>query len=172
MTQRIATDKFVELTYRLTDRDTGRELGGIDYALGYVHGRNDNLAPEVLKELEGRKAGDEISVEVDCTRIFGPRDEGLVFTDRIENVPEEYRKVGTRIVMENDKGEAREFIVTHMDDESLTVDGNNPLCGRTVIFTLKVLDVRDATAEEIEAGGPVVQEPQLDGLKKAPVDQS
>ena len=46
--------------------------------------------------------------------------------------------------MENDKGQTRSFIVTRMDDETLTVDGNNPLCGREVVFTLEILTVRDA----------------------------
>ncbi|MXE21419.1 peptidylprolyl isomerase, partial [Escherichia coli] len=93
----------------------------------------------VHKELENKSAGDLIEVTLDGNRIFGPRDESLVFTDRIENVPEEYRQIGTSILMENDKGQTRSFIVTRMDDETLTVDGNNPLCGREVVFTLEIL---------------------------------
>ena len=46
--------------------------------------------------------------------------------ERIENVPEEYRQVGTSILMENDAGQTRSFLVTRLDDETLTVDGNNP----------------------------------------------
>ena len=88
---------------------------------------------------------DVIEVAIDGNQIFGPRDESLVFSDHIENVPEEYRQVGTSILMENDKGQTRSFIVTWMDDEKLTVDGNNPLCGREVVFTLEILTVRDAT---------------------------
>ena len=91
---------------------------------------------------------------IDGNAIYGPRDESLVFTDRIENVPEEFRKVGTSILMENDAGQTRSFLVTRMDDETLTVDGNNPLCGREVVFILEVLTVRDATDEEMQAGGP------------------
>jgi FKBP-type peptidyl-prolyl cis-trans isomerase SlyD len=79
-----------------------------------------------------------------------------VVTDRIENVPEAYRQIGTCILMENDQGRARSFLVTRMDDETLTVDGNNPLCGREVVFTLEVLSVRDATDQETSAGGAIV----------------
>ena len=57
--------------------------------------------------------------------------------------------------MENDKGQTRSFLVTRMDDETLTVDGNNPLCGREVVFTLEILTVRDATDEEMKAGGAI-----------------
>ena len=43
----------------------------------------------------------------------------------------------TSFVEKNDKGQTRSFLVTRMDDETLTVDGNNPLCGRQVVFTLE-----------------------------------
>ncbi len=152
----IQDGKFVELTYQVTDRKSGRVLTRVEFPLGYVHGHNEILAPSVHKELEGKSAGDVIEVPIDGNRIFGPRDESLVVTDRIENVPEEYRQIGTSILMENDKGQTRSFLVTRMDDETLTVDGNNPLCGREVVFTLEILTVRDATDEETRAGGAIV----------------
>ena len=49
-----------------------------------------------------------------------------------------------------------------MDDQTLTVDGNNPLCGREVIFTLEVLSVREPTDEEMQAGGTVERGPNID----------
>ena len=119
-------------------------------------------ATQVTAELEGRAEGDVIEISIDGNLIFGARDEALVFTDRIENVPEEFREVGTKILMENEKGEPKEFIVTRMDDETLTVDGNNPLCGRDLVFKLEILTVRDATDEEIEAGTKVVDGPDID----------
>src|SRR5678815_326279 len=148
----IRDGKFVELTYRVTDKKSGHILTRVDFPLGYVHGHNEILAPSVHKELEGKSVGDVIEVPIDGNQIFGPRDESLVFTDRIENVPEAYRKIGTSILMENGQGQTRSFLVTRMDDETLTVDGNNPLCGRKVVFTLEILTVRDATAEETRAG--------------------
>ena len=57
--------------------------------------------------------------------------------DRIENVPEEYREVGTAILMENDKGQTKTFLVTRVDRRTVTIDGNNPLCEREVIFRLE-----------------------------------
>jgi len=158
----IQDGKFVELTYKVTDRKSGHVLTAVEFPLGYVHGHNEILAPSVHRELEGKSAGDVIEVPIDGNQIFGPRDESLVFTDSIENVPEEYRKVGTSILMENDKGQTRSFLVTHIDDETLTVDGNNPLCGRAVVFTLEILTVRDATDEEARAGGAIVAGANID----------
>jgi FKBP-type peptidyl-prolyl cis-trans isomerase SlyD len=151
----IRDGKFVELTYKVTDRKSGHVLTSVEFPLGYVHGHNEILAPSVHRELEGKSAGDVIEVAIDGNQIFGPRDESLVFSDALENVPEEYRQVGTSILMENDNGQTRSFLVTHMDDERLTVDGNNPLCGREVVFILEILTVRDATDAETKAGGSV-----------------
>jgi len=161
MSDTIRDGMFVELTYKVTDRKSGDVLSCVEFPLSYVHGHNEILAPSVHEELEGKSAGDVIEVPIDGSRLFGPRDESLVFTDRIENVPEEYRQVGTAILMENDKGHARSFIVTRMDDRTLTIDGNNPLCGREVVFRLEILAVRDATDEEMKAGGAIRAEPDV-----------
>jgi FKBP-type peptidyl-prolyl cis-trans isomerase SlyD len=169
MSEAIRDGKFVELTYRVTDQKSGRVLSCVEFPLGYVHGHNEILAPSVHKELEGRRAGDVIEVPIDGNRIFGPRDESLVFTDHLENVPEEYRQVGVSILMENDRGQTRSFIVTRVDDETLTVDGNNPLCGRKVVFRLEVLTVRDATEEEMKAGGAIAAKPDVDPSMLRPV---
>jgi len=169
MSETIEDNKFVELTYKVTDQKSGETLITVEYPIGYVHGANAVLASTVTDQLAGKSAGDVIEVPIDCNELYGPRDENLVFTDHLENVPEQYREVGTTIHMENERGETKSFIVTRIDDKTLTVDGNNPLCGRMVIFTLEVLSVRDATEEEIEAGGAIVEEPDLGGAKTIPI---
>lgn len=162
MSEIIQDNKFVELNYKVLDEKTGQVLSTVEFPISYVHGADQVLATQVTAQLEGRAQGDVIEVPIDGNLIYGPRDEGLVFTDHIENVPEEYREVGMKILMENEKGEPREFIVTRMDNKTLTVDGNNPLCGRDLIFKLEILTVRDATVEEIEAGTRVVKGPDID----------
>ena len=162
MTDTIQDNKFVELNYKVLDKKTGQLLSTVEFPISYVHGADQVLATMVTDQLVGRVAGDIIEVPIDGNVIYGPRDENLVFTDNIENVPEEFREVGLKILMENEKGEPKEFIVTRMDDKTLTVDGNNPLCGRDLIFKLEILTVRDATPEEIEAGTKVVDGPDID----------
>ncbi len=169
MSDTIQDNKFVELTYEVTDQKTGHVLSTVEFPLGYIHGHNEILAPTVHADLEGKSVGDVIVVPIDCDEIYGPRDESLVFTDSVENVPEDYRKVGTSIMMENDKGGTRSFVVIKVDDKTLTVDGNNPLCGRQVIFTLKILTVRDATSEELEFGGEITAKPDIDDKLMMPV---
>jgi FKBP-type peptidyl-prolyl cis-trans isomerase SlyD len=162
----IETNKYVELTYEVIDQKSGKTLTSVDFPLGYVHGVNMVLSPQVSAELEGRSAGEVIEVPLDCNKIFGPRDESLVITENIRNVPEEYREVGTAILMENERGETRSFLVTRKDRKTITIDGNNPLCGREVIFKLEILLVRDASEEEIAAGGKVEEGPDIEsGLR-------
>lgn len=166
MTKEIIEDgKYVELTYKVIDQSTGGVLTMIEYPLGYVHGTNEVLAPPVMAELEGKSGGEVIEVPIDCNQLYGPRDESLVITDRIQNVPEEYREVGTAILMENEQGQTKTFLVTRIDAKSVTIDGNNPLCGREVIFRLEILLVRDATDEEIEYGGKIEEGADLEGVE-------
>lgn len=168
--QAVENGKYVELMYKVLDADSKIVLTQIEYPIGYVHGVNEVLAPAVTAELEGRLAGDVIEVPIDCNQLYGPRDESLVVIEDIRNVPEEYKEVGMQILMENDKGQTKTFIVTRVDRKSITLDGNNPLCGREVIFRLEIKDVRDATEEELEFGGMVEREaPNVAGTVKVPL---
>src|SRR3954462_1428063 len=101
MSEAIQDGKFVELTYKVIDRKSGHVLTAVEFPLGYVHGHNEILAPSVHMELQGKCAGNVIDVPLDGNQIFGPRDESLVFTDHIDNIPEDYRQVGTSILMES-----------------------------------------------------------------------
>lgn len=165
----ITNGKYVELKYQVIDAKTDSVLTEVEYPLGYVHGVNEVLAPAVMHELEGKAAGDTIEVPIDCSQLYGPRDESLVINENIHNVPEEYREVGTSILMENDKGQTKTFLVTRIAGDIITIDGNNPLCGREVIFKLDILTVRDATEEEIQAGGKVEEGPDIPGGITVPI---
>ena len=169
MTDTIQHGKYVELTYKVIDTKTGQVLTTVEFPLGYVHGVNDVLSSQVMAELEGKAAGDKISVELDCNKLFGPRDESLVITDYIENVPEAYREVGTTVVMENDQGKTMTFLVPRMDETTLAIAWNNPSCGRQVVFELEILTVRDATEAEVAAGGKIEKRPDIPGVTPVPL---
>lgn len=149
----ITDGKYVELTYLVRDSKTGDVLTEISRPLNYVHGLNEILAPTITRELEGKRQGERVDLLVDCKELYGPRDESLVITEKIATVPREYRQVGSQILMENNLGQMKSFLVTKMEGDTITFDGNNPLCGREVIYQVKIQLVRDATAEEKEGGG-------------------
>lgn len=169
MKEIIQNEKYVELKYQVIDEKTGDVLTEVEFPIGYVHGVNKVLSTQVSDELVGKSVGEIIEVPIDGNLLYGSRDESLVFTDLLENVPEEYHEVGTTIIMENENGDTKNFIVTRMDDKTITVDGNNPLCGRNVIFKLEILMVREATDAELAAGGKIENGPNVDGNLTVPL---
>jgi len=169
MKEIIQNEKYVELKYQVLDEKSGDVLTEVEFPIGYVHGVNKVLSSQVSTELEGKSEGEIIDVPIDGKLLYGDRDESLVFTDLLENVPEEYQEVGTTITMEKENGDTKNFIVTRMDDKTITVDGNNPLCGRNVIFKLEILTVRDATDDEVVAGGKIENGPDIGSQRAVPL---
>ena len=161
----IEDGKFVELTYEVVDKKTSEVLSAVEFPLGYIQGISEILSPEVTDGLVGQVEGDIVELPVDVDQIYGPRDESLVTTMPLGSLDEDLRKVGTMIPMENDKGERINFTVIKVNDDSIMVDGNNPLCGRKVIFVLKVITVRNPTDEEARLGGPVDDTPNFANAK-------
>lgn len=159
-TNTIAVGKYVELTYLVRDSKTGDVLTEILRPRNYVHGVNEILAPTITQELEGKTQGERVDLLVNCNDLYGPRDESLVITEKVAVVPREYRQVGSQILMENNLGQMKSFLVTKIEGDTITFDGNNPLCGREVIYQVKILLVRDATAGEKEYGGQVEADPE------------
>ncbi len=151
MTEVIKRDKFVSLTYTITD-ENDEILERIDMPISYVHGRDSQVIEKVEQALEGCEQGDEISVELSPDEGFGEHQPELTFTDDIENVPHEFRHIGAEVEFQNDKGESRMFRVSRIEDGKLTVDGNHPFAGKVITYTIKVTNVRDATPDEIANG--------------------
>ena len=158
MTDTIKRDKFVSLTYTISD-ENDEILERIDMPVNYVHGRDSQVIEKVEKALEGCAQGDEISVELSPDEGFGEHQAELTFIDQIDNVPPEFRHIGAEVEFQNDKGESRMFRVTNIEDGKLTVDGNHPFAGKVITYHIKVAAVRDATPDEIANGA--MQTPSL-----------
>ena len=153
MSETISINKFVELTYRIIDQSNGEVIEQVEEPLGYVQGDNSLLFNQVTKELEGKCIGDEVEILLKAEDAFGKQADELIFTDDIDNVPPEYRFIGASVTMQNDTGGTKDFIVSSIEDEKLTIDGNHPLAGKDIIFYVEILSIRDATADEIIEGG-------------------
>ena len=149
--ERIGKHKAVTLTYRIIDSE-GQTVEQNDLPIGYVHGCDSGLFPKVEQALDGCVSGDSTEVTLNPDEGFGARDPDLTFTDDIDNVPEQFQRIGAEVEMTNDRNESRTFHVTEISDGRLTVDGNHPLAGQTVVFHVQVHEVRNATPQEITAG--------------------
>jgi len=151
--QIVESGKVVSLIYRLHDQND--ELFEYrDLPVAYLHGTGSDLFPKIEQALEGHVVGDRIAVSLAPEEGFGDHDPNLTFTDDVENVPPEVRRIGAEVVAENEKGEQRVFYVTKIADGKLTVDCNHPLAGQTVRFQVSITDIRDATEAELKDGKP------------------
>ncbi|WP_043689322.1 FKBP-type peptidyl-prolyl cis-trans isomerase [Luteimonas huabeiensis] len=119
--------------------------------LVYLHGTG-TVVPGLEEALEGRSPGDRFEVTVPPERGFGPRHEALV-----QSVPREVLQasaepvVGQKLKAETTRGPL-EVVVTAIDGDTLVVDGNHPLAGRTFVAEVEVVDVRLATPHELQFG--------------------
>lgn len=147
----IGHNKVVSITYQIRD-ESGEIIEHIDVPVSYIHGGQSDLIEKVESQLEGKSAGDSVEVTLDPDEAFGPYDPSLTFTDDLDNVPEEFRHVGAEVQMQNDEGDVRSFHVSKIEGGKLTVDGNHPMAGQRVTFTVTVTEVREATPEELLNG--------------------
>lgn len=149
MKEKIAPGKYVSMTYMIKD-ESGSLVEQNDIPVGYVFGGDVELLGGMDDVLAGHSAGEEISSEIPAEKAFGDYNPDLTFTDDIENVPEQYRHIGAEVQMHNEKGESRTFYVSKIENGRLTVDGNHPLAGKKLQLIIRILDVREATAEDIK----------------------
>jgi len=148
----ISKHKAVAIEYTLTN-DSGEVLDtseGQD-PLSYLHGAG-NLISGLEQALEGKATGDELKVTVSPEDAYGERMDELVQKvprDRFEGADE--LEVGMRFQASSDRGDTL-VTITEVSDDEVTVDGNHPLAGQTLHFDVKIVDVRDASEEEIDHG--------------------
>lgn len=144
----ITKDTAVTLRYKLSDA-TGRLIDEGKTPMVYLHGGYENIFPKIEAALEGQAAGFQATIDLTADEAFGERDEALVTTMPKSEFPAGI-KVGGQIQRPGPDGEPRYFFVTKIKGPVVLLDGNHPLAGQALRFALKIVDVRAATAEEIE----------------------
>lgn len=147
----VEKNKVVSVTYYIED-EAGETVERIDIPVSFLYGDKSGLFKKVNQAIEGLKIDDEISIELKPEEGFGDFNPDLTFTDQIENVPAEYRKLGAQAEFSSESGETRKFVVTHVDNGTITLDGNHPFAGKTMNFHIKIKDVRDPTSDELKHG--------------------
>lgn len=156
----VADNKVVTVTYSI--RDASDEiLEQSDLPIDYLHGSDNGLLLKVENALLGKAVGDIVEVTLTPEEGFGERDPSLTYSDKIENVPPEYRKLGAEAEFRNESGDSIKMVVTHIDSGTITLDGNHPFAGKSLTFHLRVMGVREATAEELRQGVNQQQRPTM-----------
>ena len=102
--------------------------------------------------LVGHVAGDKFDVKIDADNAYGQHDEGHIQVMPKEMFAEiEKLEVGGHLHADTDQGE-QSVVVTAITDDEVTIDGNHPLAGLNLEFKIEVLEVRDATEDELSHG--------------------
>ncbi|MFQ5469620.1 MAG: peptidylprolyl isomerase [Gammaproteobacteria bacterium] len=148
----IAKHKVATIDYTLTD-DDGRLIDSSEgkAPFSFIQGIGSIIAG-LENALEGKTSGDSLNVTIAPEHGYGVRDEGLeqvVPKDVFEGIDE--LKVGMQFQTPTEEG-AQVVTVVNIEDDNVTVDGNHPLAGVTLNFEVTVVDVRDATGEELDHG--------------------
>lgn len=148
MTPEIAADRWVRLHYRLFDSQ-GEPLEEGERELTYLHGGYGAVFDRVEEALEGASVGERRSVYLEPVDTFGDYDADLVqlaprglFPDDL-SVGMSFEGVPGKVP------DGRIHIVTDITEDTVVLDANHPLAGMALRFDLHVLEVREATGEEI-----------------------
>jgi len=144
----ISKDSAVTLSYMVTTPQ-GKPLDSGN--LAYLHGGYENIFPKVEAALEGQATGFATTLDLAVEDAFGARDESLVRTIPKSEFPPGV-KVGGQLRGMTDDGREQVFNVVKIKGPQVLLDGNHPFAGKVLRFTLKVLEVRAATPEEVTHG--------------------
>jgi FKBP-type peptidyl-prolyl cis-trans isomerase SlyD len=148
---RITRDKVIRLKYLITDTDNEETLEFRD-DLYYLHGGYGGAFPLVEQALEGHEVGDKVEVLTPCEDAFGRVSQELRIKVPLKELPAEAAREGMTLEGESAEGKAIPFRVIAIENGFALLDGNHPFAGRNLRFVLEVLDIRDASTEELAAG--------------------
>ncbi len=149
MQTEVSSDRWVRVRYRLFDGQ-GEAIEAGEREWTYLHGGYGSVFPLVEQALEGARPGDSRSVRLEPIDAFGDYDASLVQLAPRERFPEALERGMSFEGIPGDADDRRIHIVTDFTDETVVLDANHPLAGMALRFELQVLEVRDATAEEID----------------------
>lgn len=152
MSLMIGKNAVVDIHYTLKN-DEGQVMDSSEGRdpLSYLHGAN-NLIPGLEKELEGKATGATFQTSIPPSEAYGESNPEMVQTinkemfQGVENI-----EPGMAFTAQGPQGQ-QQVVVTKVDGDEVTVDANHPMAGKTLHFDVEVVNVREATEEEIEHG--------------------
>lgn len=152
MTLMIGNNSVVGINYTLTN-DAGEVMDSSEGRgpLVYLHGAH-NLIPGLEAQLTGKTVGASFKATIAPADAYGETDPALVQTlpremfRGVDNI-----EVGMGFTAQGPQGQ-QHIVVTAVEGDQVTIDGNHPMAGKTLHFDVEVVSVREATEEEIDHG--------------------
>lgn len=148
----IEDKKAVSFHYTLTN-EPGEQLDSSREGepMSYLHG-SGNIISGLEKEMAGKSAGDAFKVTVSPAEAYGERNEA-----NVQRIAAKHFKnagplqPGQFVTLQTKQGPVQAVIVK-VGRFNIDIDANHPLAGQTLTFDVEVIDIRDATEEEISHG--------------------
>jgi FKBP-type peptidyl-prolyl cis-trans isomerase SlyD len=148
---KIAKNTVVTLHYKLSDAQ-GNLIEESTEPMVYLHGGYENTLPKIEEALDGKEVGYETTVHLEPEDAFGDYDPSLIKIEPRNRLPEPI-EVGMQFEGTPDSDDEEEesviFTVTDIADDKVVLDGNHPLAGMALRFSLNVAAVRAATDDEV-----------------------
>lgn len=146
---RVDANYVVTLDYSVSD-DSGRPVDDGAEPIVYLHGGQD-LFPGLQTALAGAAQGDRVTATLSPAEAFGDYDSALLRVEPPDAFPAPPQP-GMQFEGMAEDGSALLYTVTEVADDRVVVDGNHPLAGLSLVFSMTVTGIRPATAEELAAG--------------------
>jgi FKBP-type peptidyl-prolyl cis-trans isomerase SlyD len=148
----VADDTVVSFHYKLTDAEgTLTESSAEGNPITYLHGRNQ-IVPGLESEMVGKKSGDKFTATIAPEQAYGARNEEAVQRVPIKHIATRGPYVVGQMVVVNTREGGRQARVAKVGHFNVDLDLNHPLAGKTLTFDIEIVEVRAATAEELEHG--------------------
>ncbi|MGV1044411.1 MULTISPECIES: FKBP-type peptidyl-prolyl cis-trans isomerase [unclassified Limnohabitans] len=144
---KIGKDTVVTMHYKVVNAQ-GQLLDKAQEPTSYLHGGYENTLPKIEEALEGQDVGFETTLNLAAADAFGERDETLVQTIAKKDFPPGV-KVGGQLRGRTPEGQEHVFTVIKVKGDQVILDGNHPWAGQNLSLSLKVLEVRAASADEV-----------------------
>ncbi|MFV8346173.1 FKBP-type peptidyl-prolyl cis-trans isomerase [Flavobacterium sp. ZB4P13] len=152
----VTNNKVVSIHYRATDNDDNIVDDNEEFApLEYLHGYNNILAG-LEKALEGLEVGQETQVTLAPADAYGEYDAGKLTEVNRAVFSADADELQPGVIVESSDG--MELLVKDVNETTITLDGNHPLAGATLHFTIKIVFIREATADELQHKHPISQQ--------------
>ena len=148
---KIAKDSVVRFHYSVAEvgqesLESSRDREPL--AILYGHG---NIIPGLETAMLDRQAGDSFGVDVTATDAYGEKREGLSQRVPKKHFGAQKLEPGTQVVLQTNFG-PRAVTIEKVGMSVVDVDLNHPMAGKDLRFEIEIVDVREASAEEIEHG--------------------
>lgn len=156
----ITQNTVVSLNYKLSNHQTGEKIEEtpVERPLVFLYGI-ESMIPEFEQKIAGKAKGDKVSFSITAENAYGTYQEeqiamipANIFHNEDGKVDTEFFFIGATIPMSDNEGNHLRGKILEITEENVKMDFNHPLAGTDLLFDVEVLDVREATSDEIDHG--------------------